>query len=656
LKLGNLRKLSKSMESYWYEVIKSGQLDVVDLTSVARGRDKSHLMRLIENVMYLILHCPYKETYIGRIMSLRQSYQQSLMEFIERMLQKHDTSGEEGQSLTKKELTRLRQDKLILTQELEETQRLLVELSGRTDQLTKEKEEMKQLMKDLEGALSTKSAVSKVPSNALITVEYDQIVADKDEVIRALRSDVQDLKGRHEAEVQSLRDEVDVVQEKLVLMTKAGRDAEIYKKRLEELVVCKKQLKELQDVNETLQNKLSSYEEEIGAANSSKQMLSYFKEQVSQEKERVASLILSLEDKERLNKDLTKQKKELEELKAFQETKLKELREEFDSLRTNQDSARESDDSFTLQRNILSDYDEQIRRLEDENRLLRCQSSHDTISKHFNEQMDACIIARKMAEERLKDESAEKARVVKQLGLLTEEFEEYKEESNNAINDLVIEKDSLNDELESFREQLIDLERAKSKGDKLQSENERLKKEVLDHNSDLKQLYKDKDEVAQKYLKLKEELHQVQSTVAQKDVEIKTASREHQLLANELEALKLKGSGIDKIKQLELERDVMRLNSEISSLRLTLRDKEDEIASLKNASQSRASEAKSEEISSYSRIIAEKENEIQFLKTRNETMKSCWNKEMKLMTMVVHEVGMDFNRLSRNIQGPYSRS
>jgi CAP-Gly domain-containing linker protein 1 len=656
LKLGNLRKLSKSMETYWYEVIKSGQLDVVDLTSVARGRDKSHLMRLIENAMYLILHCPYKETYIGRIMSLRQSYQQSLMEFIERMLRKHDTSGEEGQSLTKKELTRLRQDKLILTQELEETQRLLVELSGRTDQLTKEKEEMKLQMKDLEAALNAKSTASKVPSNALITVEYDQIVADKDEVIRALRSDVQELKARHEAEVQSLRDEVDVVQEKLVLMTKAGRDAEVYKKRLEELVVCKKQLKELQDVNETLQNKLSSYEDEIGAANSSKQMLSYFKEQVSQEKERVASLILSLEDKERLNKDLTKQKKELEELKAFQETKLRELREEFDSLRTNQDSARESDESFTLQRNILSDYDEQIRRLEEENRLLRGQSSHDTISKHFNEQMDASIIARKMAEERLKEESIEKARVVKQLARLTEEFEDYQEESNNAINDLVIEKDSLNEELESFRQQLIDLERAKSKGDKLQTENDRLKKEVLDHNSDMKQLYKDKDEVAQKYLKLKEELHQVQSTATQKDVEIKTVSREHQLLVNELEALKLKGSGIDKIKQLELERDVMRLNSEVSSLRLTLRDKEDEIASLKNASQSRVSEAKSEEISSYSRIIAEKENEIQFLKTRNETMKSCWNKEMKLMTMVVHEVGMDINRLSRNVQGPYSRS
>jgi len=48
---------------------------------------------------------------------------------------------------------------------------------------------------------------------------------------------------------------------------------------------------------------------------------------------------------------------------------------------------------------------------------------------------------------------------------------------------------------------------------------------------------------------------------------------------NELEVFKNKQSegddSIDRIKFLELERDVMKLNSEISNLKLTIREKDD---------------------------------------------------------------------------------
>lgn len=646
------------METYWYEVIKTGQLDAVDLTSIARGRDKSQLLRLIENVMFLILHCPSKETYIARIMNLRQSFQHSLMEFIEKMLAKHNVSGEEGQNLAKRENTRLRQDKLLLTQELDESLRVIVDLTTRVDSLGNEKEELKQQVVDLENVVNSKPSASRASTaNSFIAFEYDAIIAEKEATIKDLKNVVNELKISHEAEVQALRDEVDEGQEKLVQMSKASRDIEIYKKRLEEMAGIKKQLKELQEANETLQNKLRTQEDDINDASSSKQMLAYFKEQVALEKERIAQLVLSNDEKERINKDLLRQKKELEEQKAFQEAKVRELRDELDNSRLHQDSARDSDESFTLQRNILADYDDQIKRLEEENKLLRSQSSHDTISKHFNEQMDAAIIARRLAEERLREETAAKSKAVKHLTKVENEFEEYKEDSNNQINYLVLEKDSLNEELESLRNLAVELERAKLKCEKLQTELETLKRDSAVHNAELKQLYREKDEVAQKYLKIKEELHQVQSIIAQKDTEIKSAAREHQLLTIELESIKQKSSGADKIKQLELERDSSRLNSEISGLRLILRDKDDEILRLKVAAQqSLAAESKSEEVSTYTRLISEKENEIKYWKSRSETMKNCWNKEMKLMTMVVHEVGMDINRLSRGLQGPSSRN
>lgn len=58
---------------------------------------------------------------------------------------------------------------------------------------------------------------------------------------------MKDTKKKHNQEISALKDELDLLNDKLVQASKAGSTLEMYKKRLEEMQVLKKKVADLTD-------------------------------------------------------------------------------------------------------------------------------------------------------------------------------------------------------------------------------------------------------------------------------------------------------------------------------------------------------------------------------------------------------------------------
>ena len=120
----------------------------------------------------------------------------------------------------------------------------------------------------------------------------------------------------------------------------------------------------------------------------------------------------------------------------------------------------------------------------------------------------------------------------------------------------------------------------------------------------------------------------------------------------------------DKFRQIELERDLMKANYDITNLKLELREKDDLLQVVKKEREVKEKEleamvAKTQEDmkSRYDEIVDEKNKElhqrmsqITVLEKNREDITNSWNKEMKLMSIIVHEVGMEVMRANRTLK------
>lgn len=99
-----------------------------------------------------------------------------------------------------------------------------------------------------------------------------------------------------------------------------------------------------------------------------------------------------------------------------------------------------------------------------------------------------------------------------------------------------------------------------------------------------------------------------------------------------------------KVQGRTLKQQVSELTSAISDMSRSLKDKD---AELENLRKSKATTPDSKEIHRLKNLLASKEQEISFHIKTKEEVENARNKELKLMTTVLHEIGLDLYKVNR---------
>ena len=679
-----MNKLKKGLEKYFTEVLRIPHTNIVEhieISAVARSADKANLIFLLELVMGAIVNCPAKEAYISRILSLDERFQTELMVFIQKILKRisKKNSSEEDSSEARVDTQQLRQENRSLHLQIEELHNSLEEIAQTQSEILAERDVLKKQLKDLENEIEKKNS-KKFPSD-LNTTQLESSLSQKENIIQELRSQNAEQKKVHSIEISALMDELDVANEKIIQLNKVESTLEMYKKRLEVNNILKKKIQDLEKDNKSIRDNLKQYEEDISEFENLKQTLGFFKEQYTKEKERVAEISFRLEERERELKETLKYKDEVNQKKTFLDNKVRELHLEIENMRYRQDSGR-GDEEFSLQKNMMSEYEDQIAKLEQENRRLRNQSGGEGIIKEINAQLDRVLIEKKNAEDKTLNEKRENADLRRELESVKREYSQFKDENNNKIAEIINDLNISTESCSKLQNRISVLEKDKSGLEHVSSENERLKKERENYLQEMKSLYKEKDEVQQKVMEGKEEIHKLQNVITQRETllkaleiekektenKLKEALENERLVASELKIIKNKSevtdSTVDKIKYLELERDINKFSSEVSNLKLNLREKDDQLNSIlaekalrEQELNKKMEEKEKEMLSEFEKKLEKKEeeisqksSEISFLQRSRDEITNSWNKEMKLMSIVIHEIGMDLIKTNRTLK------
>lgn len=512
---------------------------------------------------------------------------------------------------------KLSQVNLQLTRDVENLTQELVESRAR-------EEDLKRDLEDLKGEVAK---AARRPDSMRGDLEGQ--LAEKTAAYVSVAKQLEELGKAHEYELAALRDDLDIAHERLAQTSKLESALEAYKKKAEEGAVAKKKLKEVETYNRTLQDKLQALEEERATLTQLQHSLSIYKDQLTQEKERSAALSLQLQTREKESKELQRERIQWEERRQTYETKLQRLNEELERAK----STDQSDDSISLRGTYgPAELEEQLKALESENRRLQLMIGNEELVKHFNEQMDAAFMGKKLLEERLKQVSAE-------LGTIRSE----REDGTARIQALQSSLALAQAELKESEEKCAHFEADLTKFMSILQENERLKAEKDGYMSDLKTLYREKDELQRKWLEAREEIRKAkdESSLLQANSSFKPAEVSPAVL-----------------KQLETERDNLMLSVENSNLKLSLREKEDQIRNLQThvgemdeamrkslAEQRKLMEMQQgEEVERLKVQLAERDRDLEQLSTASSEMKALWYKEEKLMVGVIHEIGVEVFR------------
>lgn len=130
-----------------------------------------------------------------------------------------------------------------------------------------------------------------------------------------------------------------------------------------------------------------------------------------------------------------------------------------------------------------------MRALETENSILKSQYGTTPIYDELNEQINSAFKAKKQAEESLSRESSRLKRVTQEVETLKARCEGLEEE----LGSKEAESRKLRDDVERMQRFSVDSEKVKS--------------EREEHINEIKVLFKEKDQLTQKLLTMREELH-----------------------------------------------------------------------------------------------------------------------------------------------------
>ena len=170
----------------------------------------------------------------------------------------------------------------------------------------------------------------------------------------------------------------------------------------------KKKIKDLGDINEQLKEKIRRSEDDLTGYDSIKKQATFYKEQLTQEKEKCAQVTLDFEAAVGTLEQLKKVHMKTNESLEFSQRKNKKLSKEIEKLqlKMQNQSMINIENSLAC---IPNEYEERLRILEAENYELRKKDSSSLV-EDLNEQIDVLIKQKSLLKTRLESSEAERAK------------------------------------------------------------------------------------------------------------------------------------------------------------------------------------------------------------------------------------------------------
>ncbi|XP_053609579.1 protein hook [Plodia interpunctella] len=394
LKVSNLKKILEGVVDYHQDILNLSlhEFPRPDVVNIAETADQTDLGRLLQLVLSCAVNCNKKEEYITRIMEMELSCQRSIMQAIQELetltlgvnrgslaLDGVDQSDDMKEALAQKcheldtKVKVLQEEKMTL---LSEVARLT---AAAASEVVDERE-----LDDAGGSLGPAHAGTLRYSNMrgqldALKEELDKVELQRDDQrarADALERELALIKLRNEelqiaaSENVVLKDEVDALRETAAKAAALEATVASYKKRMEEHVDLRRQVKLLERANTEHVQRAIEHEQAHARTSALRAQLDVYKKQVTDLNEKLDAEITKADKLEIENKKLSSH---IASAQREKDTLLQErdtLRETIDELRCSTITAGANEGNVSREL-IPADIKEQLVRLEHENKLLR---------------------------------------------------------------------------------------------------------------------------------------------------------------------------------------------------------------------------------------------------------------------------------------------
>ncbi|KPJ08685.1 Protein hook [Papilio machaon] len=416
LKVSNLKKILEGVVDYHQDILNLSlqEFSRPDVVNIAENADPSDLGRLLQLVLSCAVNCIKKEEYITRIMGLELSCQRSIMQAIQELETltlggnrgslhiepAADSDADMREALAQRchdldnQVKILQEEKMTL---LSEVSRLTATQSGAGGSEERELDEagaslgpahagtlryshmraQLDALKDELDKLELQRDDQRARADSLER-ELAMVKLRNEELQRAdsLERELAMVKLRNEelqiaaSENVALKDEVDALRETAAKAAALEAAVASYKKRMEEHVDLRRQVKLLERANLEHVQRAIEHEQAAARANAVRAQLDIYKKQVTDLNEKLDAEITKADKLEIENKKLSSRAASLQRERDALLQERATLRETVDELRCSTASTGASEGNVSKEM-MPNELKERLVRLEHENKLLR---------------------------------------------------------------------------------------------------------------------------------------------------------------------------------------------------------------------------------------------------------------------------------------------
>eukprot|EP00357_Protocruzia_adherens_P011472 CAMPEP_0114992854 /NCGR_PEP_ID=MMETSP0216-20121206/12186_1 /TAXON_ID=223996 /ORGANISM="Protocruzia adherens, Strain Boccale" /LENGTH=837 /DNA_ID=CAMNT_0002356393 /DNA_START=5871 /DNA_END=8381 /DNA_ORIENTATION=+ len=765
LKLSNLKKTIKYIEAHFDELCDLHiDLARVDLPAIARESDLSATTVFVEILIAYAVHCPEKQYYIRQIMNLDQEAQSSIMTILEGLQgrtprggqlsaqkrRKHskrdfseDEEDEDDESCSdgvssgfnshrktpakELDMTPVHEDSPVhLESEKkkwdDEKRRLMIRLEGlehdnlaQAGEIEKLKMEQEELGRKYNDALAENqihlAENQKIKSSLMLgttEVEYEKKIAQlqaelntKTQSFGELKQTCKTLETKYEEENQKLKDELDLLNERVYQMSKNEASLENYKKKFESYTDLKKRNKELDALVNQYEDKANSYDTMTNELESLQKAVNFYKNESMTSKSAITTLESSVEELKLEHNSLDREVKHYKQVNQQLQDRIGDLKKEIESRDSLVDSERSTIFGESIERGkslheiMEEDMLKRVQFLEQENKLLKVkevtseevlvlQEKYSDLERHKGQletSYSNALSRIQSLEESHLNESTE----------MTESFQDRVRKLETANMRLRKERDGLQKETADLKTQ------KESERKTLEEELTQLRNDKSESLNGIQKVYKEKEELYNSYMSVKDEIIAIQSKVVSKETEItllqsnmekleaklSETQKMEQQASQELAVIRVQKESLEKentnmmnhpkmtlssqcttegsnnsetVKELQLERDQLKL--EVTQLRHELKERADRVLVLQKEIEEQRLKVKrtveketqdlignfNEKLAFLEDQIEERDQEIEFLHQVRSESRDLLEREEMLLMGAFHEVGMEFQK------------
>ena len=563
LKLGNLKKLKQSIQTYMTYTLKIPfeRINDVLLGNIARKSDPEDIIHLIKLVFLVILNCDQKENFVRKIMILDEKYQFALMVFIKKVMSADSEEIDQESEIQGKEIEILKNAKKNLMTQINDQQRELTNALNIKEILQKENDEYKinnaQLQNELE------NMASKLSNNSTdLFSKLEKKLNEKTQMLEMSKQIMDTTRREYQDEVSKLKDELDIALADRHKLMYYEATLEKYKRKIDNLSGFKKKNQELKKNNEQMQQLIKKHQYDSEYSNRAKEKIKDLKEKLQKEKSQVELLQVNIDCKEKQHRQFQSNIIELKEKVRFLENYIEELKENLSN-------------SSSISESIPTENDLEYQRMRS-NRInsIGASSRSDCAESLLKENQRLRFLVERVVEK--------KKQKRENLNMLYEEMLMLKFTDSYQISQLVQHNESMAASIEEYLEEKAEVEAGKKNLQVLKYEVENFKQKNEELMETIKKNHSDKDEVFLRCIEAKDQLMEAKTKLNEKEMKIHQLSLELKILSQQSkmqeDQIQSMQSKIDSTSNSPVKLDLQRndLEQEIMKLRILNADLEAE--------------------------------------------------------------------------------